>query len=640
MDSATIPGKVGVVTVLFNSEPVLPEFFASITAQTHRNFTLFAIDNASSDRSLAICHQYGAVCIQNAVNLGVAAANNQGIAAALAAGCEFVLLLNNDVRFGPELFAQLLAGIHTHQCEMTTPLMLLYDAPETIWCAGGGFVHWLAERPIHYAEADRDTGQFTQPKQVEFTPTCCVLIHRDVFQRVGLMDERYFVYWDDTDFMLRAARRGVKLYFLPQAKLWHKVGALTGPQSEFTLRYATRNHAYYLRKHLPFLLAAFWSAIYLSVFAIGAIASPRIRVKLRAWLEGMRMPLDPVKPSIIFGVFSGMGDLLWAIPVIQAELERGVTVHLLLFPGRGLREFCDLLDLGPHRGRLHLHTLPTDMKDCWPFLDEMRRLSPGTVWVSPHAPVVAASSKIPILLRALQLLFWRHAKLVGAESEPSSQFLHQRLPVDRTLPLKRREWAAYRLLRPSLPDQPPAPRFDPTLTVLRRTAPRYDLVIHPGAGAKNRIWPFENYPALLHFLPADWKIAVLGLSDDVTALRKILPATRAIDYITGSLRESLTTLASARTLLAMDSGNMHFADVLGIPTVAVFLKDDPATVIGPALGIASRIQPVFQPRFPCQPCGLRLCNQPSIYCLDTVDPVLVARTIVEQWAKTQRAGSR
>jgi GT2 family glycosyltransferase/ADP-heptose:LPS heptosyltransferase len=627
MDS---PAKIGVVTVLFNSEPVLPEFLSSITAQTHRNFTLFAVDNASTDSSLAISRKHGATCIANTENRGVAAANNQGITAALAAGCDFILLLNNDVRFGPELFSQLLAGIHTHQCEMTTPLMYFYDAPETIWCAGGGFVHWLAERPLHYAEGERDTGQFTQPRQVEFTPTCCVLIHRDVFERVGMMDERYFIYWDDTDFMLRAARRGVKLYFFPQAKLWHKVGALTGPQSEFTLRYATRNHAYYLRKHLPSLLAAFWSAIYLSVFAIGAIASPRMRIKLRAWLEGNRMPLDPVEPSIVFGVFSGMGDLLWAAPVIQAELDRGVSVHLLLFPGRALREFCDLLDLSPYRDHLHLHTLPADRKD-WPrFLAEMRALSPKTVWISPHAPVVAASRKIPILLRALQLLFWRRARLAGAESEPSAQFLHRRLPVDRNLPLKRREWAAYRLLRPSLPEQPPVPRFDPTITALRRTAPRYDLVIHPGAGAKNRIWPFENYPALLHFLPADWKIAVLGLPGDVAALRKILPSGRAIDYITGSLRESLTTLASARALLAMDSGNMHFADVLGIPTVAIFLKDDPATVIGRH----SRIEPVFRPRFPCQPCGRRLCNQPAIYCVDTVDPVLVAQKIKAQWARS------
>jgi hypothetical protein len=287
-----LTGKLGVVTVLYNSEPMLPEFFASIATQSYRNFTLFAVDNASGDRSLAIAHEHGATCIVNAENRGVAAANNQGIDAALSAGCEFVLLLNNDVRFGPELFAQLVDGLHAQQCDMTTPLILLYDKPETIWCAGGGFRHWLGERPFHRAEGARDAGQFTQPQRVEFTPTCCVLIRREVFQRIGIMDEIYFVYWDDTDFMLRAARHGVKLYLLPQAKLWHKIGALNGPQPGSTLRYATRNHAYYLRKHLPFFLAVFWWSLYCAVFAVGGVFSPRMRAKLRAWLEGARMPLD------------------------------------------------------------------------------------------------------------------------------------------------------------------------------------------------------------------------------------------------------------------------------------------------------------------------------------------------------------
>ncbi len=294
MHSDLVPGRIGVVTVLFNSEAVLPEFFVSITAQTYRNFTVFAIDNASHDGSAAICRKHSALCtlILNEDNRGIAAANNQGIRAALDSGCESVLLLNNDVRFPADLFAQLAAGLRTHACQMTTPVMYLYDAPKTIWCAGGGLNRWLGERPSHFHEGQPDTNISPNPRQVAFTPACCVLIHRDVFARVGMMDERYFVYWEDTDFMLRGRRAGVRLMLLPQAKLWHKVGALTGRYSNFTLHYATRNHAYYLRKHLPAPLAAAWLLIYASVFAVAAIFSRQWRLKLRSWLEGMRMPLD------------------------------------------------------------------------------------------------------------------------------------------------------------------------------------------------------------------------------------------------------------------------------------------------------------------------------------------------------------
>jgi ADP-heptose:LPS heptosyltransferase len=337
------------------------------------------------------------------------------------------------------------------------------------------------------------------------------------------------------------------------------------------------------------------------------------------------------EPSIIFGVFKGMGDLLWATPVIQTELERGVSVHLLLLPGSALRDLCSLIDFSPHRDRLHLHTVPATLNlgDWRRFLAEMRSISPEMVWISPHAPVIASSWKIPIVLRLLQLLFWRHAQLVGAESEPFSWLFHRRLPVDRTLSLKRREWGTYRLLRnPSLLERPPAPRFDSAIVSLRHATPQYDLVIHPGAGAKNRIWPLDKYLVLLSLIPAGWRVAILGLPGDVARFRNALPTGRAIDYITGSLLQSLTTLASARVVLVMDSGNMHFADALGIPAVAIFLKDDPATVID----LDSCVQPVYEQRFPCQPCGRAVCNQPAIYCLNTVDPVLVAQRLQKQWA--------
>lgn len=289
MDNVT-PNRIGVVTVLYQSEPFLPEFLRSLAAQTHRDFHLYAVDNASTDGSAALCSQLGPLCtvISNDENDGVAAANNQGIAAALADGCEFVLLLNNDVRFDPDLFARLLAGIRSAQCQMTTPLMLYLNAPDTIWCAGGGFQHWLGERPRHFAQGRRDSGRLAV-RPVEYTPTCCVLIHRGVFERIGVMDERYFLYWDDTDFMLRAHRAGVRLCLIPQARLWHHVGALAAP--EFTLRYATRNHAFYLRKQLSAPLAALWCGIYAAVFALGAPFSRRRRGQLRAWLDGCRKPL-------------------------------------------------------------------------------------------------------------------------------------------------------------------------------------------------------------------------------------------------------------------------------------------------------------------------------------------------------------
>ena len=100
--------KVGVVTVTYNSQQVLPDFFASLWSQTHTNFVLYAVDNASSDDSVQLVRAEADErirLIENASNVGVAAGNNIGITAARNDGCEYVLLLNNDTVFSGSLLA-------------------------------------------------------------------------------------------------------------------------------------------------------------------------------------------------------------------------------------------------------------------------------------------------------------------------------------------------------------------------------------------------------------------------------------------------------------------------------------------------------------------------------------------------------
>ena len=261
------PGKIGVVTVLYNSSTVLPDFFKSIEAQDYSNFTIFCVDNASKDNSIAQCRERGKYyqIIANGQNEGVARGNNQGILAAIEGGCEYVLLLNNDVKFGSTLFRDLVDGLAENSCQMTTPLMYYFDRPNVIWAAGGKFQPLFGYRCYHLEDETIDDGSPRVAKQVEESPTCAVLFRREVFARVGLMDERYFVYHDDTDFMLRALQRGETLFLLPKAKLWHKVSSLTGSGSDFSVGLGTRNRAYLLTKFcgkimaLPYIIGL-WAA--------------------------------------------------------------------------------------------------------------------------------------------------------------------------------------------------------------------------------------------------------------------------------------------------------------------------------------------------------------------------------------------
>jgi hypothetical protein len=244
---------IGVVTVTFNSQSVLAGFIDSILKQSHLKFILYIIDNASSDATLKVLSEYNdprIVLISNQTNVGVAEGNNIGIRAALKDGCGAVLLINNDTVFEPNLISKLANGLREHNCEMAVPKILYFDDPEMIWCAGGYF-NALRGTGSHFGLGRKDDGQFDITRAVGYSPTCCMLIKREVFDRVGLMDSSYFLYFDDTDFCLRAYRSGVKLWYLPSARLLHKVSSLTGGTSMFTIRYITRNHIYYLLKHYP-----------------------------------------------------------------------------------------------------------------------------------------------------------------------------------------------------------------------------------------------------------------------------------------------------------------------------------------------------------------------------------------------------
>jgi len=300
---------IGIVTVTYNSADVLPDFLRCIAAQTHREFILFAVDNASKDETVRIlreCTDDRLIIIANPDNRGVAGGNNQGIRAALEAGCRSVLLINNDTDFEPNLLAQLDQGLSTYRVDMACPKMMYYDHPDRIWAAGGEFQRWLGYRSVHLGEGEADHGQYDTPRLVTYVPTCCVLIKKEVFETIGVMDERYFVYSDDVDFMYRAMRAGVKLMYLPEAKLLHKVGSLCGGEnSPLGLQYSTRNRMFFLLKHFGMAYALPWMLVrqvyYFCQFLVAQKGLEWLRLKQSSLWQafGMYMASPQKQPTSV-----------------------------------------------------------------------------------------------------------------------------------------------------------------------------------------------------------------------------------------------------------------------------------------------------------------------------------------------------
>jgi GT2 family glycosyltransferase len=281
--------------VTFNSAPVLDDFLASLNAQIYRSYTLYVVDNASTDNTCSMLDKQmpqGGVLLRNQDNKGFAAGTNQGIRRALADDCDAILLLNNDVVFGPGLLEQLVAGIREHNCDMTTPLMYYQEPGNRIWAAGGAMQPRLA-RCVHRGHNRIDSGQYRSACRVTFAPFCCVLITRRVFDRVGMLDESYFTYMEDADFMYRCLQADLALWYIPEAALWHKVSSLTGFHSPFSIRYGTRNRAYFIARHVTWpwrqILNLAYPAYFLLRLVVGLDTRERYRMRIEAWAEGRQM---------------------------------------------------------------------------------------------------------------------------------------------------------------------------------------------------------------------------------------------------------------------------------------------------------------------------------------------------------------
>lgn len=253
--------KIGVVTVTYNSDKVLQPFLSDLFAQSFHNFNLYVIDNASEDKTLKILDDLNdnrVNQIRNHSNIGVAAANNIGIKKALEDKCSHILILNNDIEFPNSLFKDMLVSIKKENCSMMTPKIMYHSDKDIIWYAGGGFKKSNGYLPYHSGFNENIKNNNYQSLYVDYASTCCLLIKKDVFETIGYMDEKYFVYFDDTDFLFRVKKEGVhKIYYDSQITLFHKVGSLTKSltkefersyRTHFFLKQNIRNHIYFLRK--------------------------------------------------------------------------------------------------------------------------------------------------------------------------------------------------------------------------------------------------------------------------------------------------------------------------------------------------------------------------------------------------------
>ncbi|HXW01692.1 MAG TPA: glycosyltransferase family 2 protein, partial [Anaerolineae bacterium] len=241
-----------VITIILNTnrrDDTL-DCLTSLAQNTYQNHKVIVLDNASSDGSVeAISLKFPAVeIISLTENRGYAGNNNVGIEAAMAQQADWVFVLNEDTILDPECIAHLIeVGESDPKVGIVGPLVYHYDEPNVLQSAGGHLSrYWEGS---HIGQNEVDSGQFNQPRKVDWISGCAILVRREVIEQVGMLDERFFYYWEETEWCLRTNRSGWRIVHVPQAKLWHKgVQRDYRPKPSVTY-YSTRNRFLMLAKH-------------------------------------------------------------------------------------------------------------------------------------------------------------------------------------------------------------------------------------------------------------------------------------------------------------------------------------------------------------------------------------------------------
>ncbi len=183
------------------------------------------VDNASAeDPSATLAREFPwCAVVRNPVNGGWAGGNNVGARYALASGADLVVLLNNDTIVAPDFVARLTAAAAAHPAHgVLGPIIRFMDPPHEVQTDGCQFNEpgrpgFFQRKPV-----DLVAGAIPAVTEVDIVNGCCMMVRADVFRRIGLIDERFFLIHEESDFCLRARRAGFRCGVLGEALVWHK----------------------------------------------------------------------------------------------------------------------------------------------------------------------------------------------------------------------------------------------------------------------------------------------------------------------------------------------------------------------------------------------------------------------------------
>ena len=290
---STFP-KVSVVILHFYNINFVAECLRSCQHINYPNYEIIIVKNGSrSDLTFPAAQGFSdrvTSVIDLKRNVGYARGNNCGSQRALEHGAQYILLLNDDTTVSTDLLESLVEiGERIPDVGMLGPAIYFFDEPDRIWFGGARFdKQTCAISTTKFNEMHN--GKDSDPIESDYITGCSLLVRREVAERIGLLDERFFLYWEDVDWGLRAKNAGFSNMVVPNAHIWHKVSVSTGgPQSPLKAYHKTRSHLLMAKIHSPWALNRLQRAFFRDIAWLLFKASDENRVrKARAYLSAIR----------------------------------------------------------------------------------------------------------------------------------------------------------------------------------------------------------------------------------------------------------------------------------------------------------------------------------------------------------------
>ena len=254
--ATTIPKICSVILNIYDT-PGLVDCLRSLDKAAYKNLEVIVVHNGPASSELEKEARAASAKISEVVftgfNAGFAAGNNAGIKRALGSGADYVLLLNDDTAVAPDFLDRLVAEAGKDPAiGMLGPRIFYFSEPGKIWFSGARFDREACVFSFPGADEQESSYGHAEPEATDYVTGCALLVSRKLLEKAGALDEKFFLYWEDSDWGLRAAAAGFKRLMVPAAKIWHKVSASSGGTgSVLKAYYKTRSHLLFAERHAP-----------------------------------------------------------------------------------------------------------------------------------------------------------------------------------------------------------------------------------------------------------------------------------------------------------------------------------------------------------------------------------------------------